>query len=120
MSSRYEIAFPQEVPVNAFADLFGWVTSGTLGDHKPEAILAGVNVVAYGGKVVADAVGGPAVIGESSFATEEEEAFRLVGQQAQASANATEGVTVMGGISPALIAKAVMYVIRNILPLLIK
>ena len=54
------------------------------------ATLAAVNVVAYGGKIFADAVG-PPVIGETSFATEEEEAFRLVGQQAQAIANATEG-----------------------------
>lgn len=116
--SRYEVGFPQEVPVRAFADLFGFFTAGTLSENAGQAIEAGYNVVGYGAKIASEAVSGPPVIGDAPM--NEEEAFRQVGRQSSEMSLAPDGVQVVGAINPALLLAAAKFVAKYILPLLLK
>lgn len=115
---RYEIGFPQEVPVRAVADLFGFFTAGTLSENAPQAIEAAYNVVGYGAKIAADAAGGPPVVGDAPM--DGEEAFRQVGRICSELAAPSEGLQVSGAINPALLVAAAKFVMKYLLPLLLK
>lgn len=116
--ARYEVGFPQEVPVRAVADLFGFFTAGTLAENGGQAIEAAYNVVGYGAKLAADAVGGPSVIGETPV--NEEDAFRQVGRECSELALNPPSVQISGAINPALLLAAAKFVAKYILPLLLK
>lgn len=117
--SRYEITFPQAIPTAALADLYRGFTDGSLTNNVRQNLEAALNVVGYGAGLAADLIDDPRVVGDVGE-VDEKEAFEKVGAQAVELESIPPDVAVAGGISPALILFAARFIIKNILPLLIK
>ncbi len=112
------MVFPKKSPSEPTRICSAFSTAGTLSENAPQAIEASYNVVGYGAKLAADAAGGPPVIGDVPM--DGEEAFRQVGRICFGVGGAERGLQVSGAINPALLVAAAKFVMKYVLPLLLK